>query len=79
MPVYDALAQLSPELVCLKEGVTSNRDRWRQIMQGETYAAMENELGDETEDDRESSSSEGEEISGVKVGGSENTKITRNL
>jgi len=79
MPVYDALAQLSPELVCLKEGVTSNRDRWHQIMQGETYATMEDEMGDETEDDRESSSSEGEEISGVKVGGSENTKITRNL
>ena len=30
LPVYEALADLSTELVPLKEGVIANRDRWRQ-------------------------------------------------
>jgi len=76
LPVYEALADLSTELVPLKEGVIANRDRWRQIMVSECYTGGSSSCSGE---DGSSSSSEGEEISPVQVGGTENTKITRNL
>ena len=73
MPVYKHLANLSPELAPLHDGVKANRDKWLQKWLGEEVEDdVEQQHGDEEE---ESNSSEGEHDND-KVGG---TKIIRNL